>query len=175
MNEKIFRQLLEQLEETAWQTLTEGQALLLVDDRYLKTGSATAPNVVVPPAGSAVTDMVGLRSDTLARVEELLYAYYRTHPLTRAGFDHQAAALIEYHGAGAFAAPAGRLPQRTLFVDAGELVAEAADNPRHRYGAYCELSGPAADDRVEESVKRWLDSGEAHERYLEMNVCRYNC
>ena len=175
MNESRFRQLLEQLEESVWQALADGQALLLVDDRYLQPGPVTAPNAIVTPAESPTMDLVGLRRNTLAQVEELLYAYYRTHPLTRVGFDHQVEALIEHHGAMAFAAPPGRLPQRTLFVDGGELLAEGPDSPRHRYGAYCELSGPVADDRVEESVRRWLDSGEAHERYLGMNVCRYNC
>ena len=175
MNDSIFRQLLEQLEDTAWQALAEGQALLLVDDRYLRPGPANAPNAIVAPAEGAVTDAAGLRRIALARTEELLYAYYRIHPLTRAGFDHQATALIERYGAAAFAAPPDRLPHRTLFVDGGELVAEAPDSPRHRYGAYCELPGPIADDQVEGHVRRWLDSGEAHERYLGMNACRYNC
>ena len=75
----------------------------------------------------------------------------------------------------AFAAVAGQYPKYTLFVEGDRVVAESAESPRHRYGAFCELdhvlSGVASDDRV----RQWLGSGEAYSLYLSMNVCRYSC
>jgi hypothetical protein len=38
---------------------------------------------------------------------------------------------------------------------------------------FCELQRPLA--VLDERVRRWLERGEAHQRYLGMNVCRYNC
>jgi len=41
--------------------------------------------------------------------------------------------------------------------------------------AYCELEHPLEDGELEKYVRKWLQRGEAHERYLGMNACRYNC
>jgi len=83
--------------------------------------------------------------------------------------------LIDRLGAGAFAAAPRQLARYTLFVEGGEVVAESAESPRHKYGVYCELERPVGDAETEVRVRKWLQRGEAHERYLEMNVCRYNC
>jgi hypothetical protein len=95
-------------------------------------------------------------------------------PLTRDDFNKQVRELFDQHGIEAFAAPAGQLPARSLFVDNGEIVAEPADSPRHRYGAYCEMPAGNLMD-VATQVEKWLNSGEAYDLYLSMNVCRYNC
>jgi hypothetical protein len=62
-----------------------------------------------------------------------------------------------------------------LFVDGGEVIAECADSPRHRYGVFCELESTLSEHAIEEQVRQWLERGEAYEDYLGMNVCRYNC
>ena len=160
---------------TAWEAVVDGKALLLVDDQRLEPGPAKAPDAIITPPDQTDANAAGLRRESLDQAEALLYAYYRTHPLTRAGFDHQVAALLARHGAEAFAAPPGHLPRYTLFVDGGEVVAESSGDPRFRYGAYCELPRPMPDSQIEGQVRRWLERGEAHERYLGMNVCRYNC
>jgi hypothetical protein len=96
-------------------------------------------------------------------------------PLSQNEFNRQVEALFETYGASAFAALASQYPKYTLFVEDDKVVAESAESPRHRYGAFCELdhalSGTALDDRV----RQWLSSGEAYSLYLSMNVCRYNC
>ncbi len=175
MNEQRFRELLQQVPDDQWQAVAQGQGLLLVDDQELAPGPADAPNLIIRRADDAQPSAAELQARSLADAGTLLADYYRTHPLTQAGFNRQAAALIRQHGAEAFAAPEGQLPRRTLFVDGGELVAEASDSPRHRYGAFCELERPMPSAAVVERVKRWLEWGEAHQRYLGMNVCRYNC
>ncbi len=175
MNEENFRALLLQAPEEYWWAVVDGRGLLLVDDQRLEPGPLDAPNLIIRLAENTTADAVALMEDALANAEQLLADYYRTHPLTLTGFNHQAGVLIAEHGAMAFAALEGQLPERTLFVDGGELVAEAADSPRHRYGVFCELQRPLPAAAIEGQVKRWLARGDAHERYLGMNVCRYNC
>ena len=79
------------------------------------------------------------------------------------------------HGASAFAAAAGRYPQYTLFVEGDRVVAESAESPRHRYGAFCELDHALSDTASDDRVRQWLSSGEAYGLYMSMNVCRYSC
>lgn len=95
--------------------------------------------------------------------------------LSRDDFDAQVAELIGQHGAEAFAGLWNQPPALTLFVEGQTVVAESADSPRHRYGAFCELDEPLTGAALTEWVQRWLHSGEAYELYVGMNVCRYHC
>lgn len=97
-----------------------------------------------------------------------------TEPLSREAFERQVRELFEQHGIESFAAPPGQLPARSLFVGSDGVVAEAADSPRHRYGAYCEIPAGNLMD-LATLVEKWLNSGEAYDLYMSMNVCRYNC
>lgn len=175
MDEKRFTQQLEALAPADWQAVAEGLGLLIVDDLGLEIGPASAPNAVVVASKHEGSDPASLKRETLGAAGDLLHNYYLTHPLTPAGFNRQVEDLIREHGATAFAAVAGQLPRYTLFVDGGEVVAEAADSPRHKYGVFCELERPLDETATEACVRKWLQRGEAHERYLEMNVCRYTC
>jgi hypothetical protein len=170
-----FVQLLRELDLSAWQSVIEGRSLLMTDDRRLEPGPTNAPNAVIYAPEFGDIDAEGLRRESLADADSILANYYLTHPLSLAGFNHQVAALIDRHGAAAFAAVAGRLPQRTLFVEGGEVLAEPPESPRHRYGVFYELDRPMPDSRLATELRKWLERGEAHERYLGMNVCRYNC
>ena len=98
-----------------------------------------------------------------------------TQELSRSDFDRQVEALFGQHGARAFAALEGQYPERTLFVEGEQVVAESADSPRHRYGTFCELEEPLSGAALEAHVRQWLASGDAYELYIGMNVCRYNC
>lgn len=175
MNETTFRQLLNELDDAEWLAVAGGQCVLLVDDLRLAVGPADAPNAVLRAAERTPVDADALKREVLAEAGALLANYYLTHPLTPTGFNRQVQRLIAQYGAAAFAAPPGQLPQRTLFVDGGEVVAEPPDSPRHRYGAFCELERPLSGAALEARVHSWLERGEAHQRYLSMNVCRYNC
>lgn len=175
MNSTEFLQQLEGLEKADWQALGSGQALLLIDDSYLTSGPANAPNVIIPPPTAPKQDPATLRAQTLNQATQLLEDYYRIHPLTAIGFKTQVEDLIRHLGVAAFTALPGRLPDYSLFVEAGSVVAESRQSPRHPYGVYCELTRPLTDTAMAQFFKLWLDSGEAYERYLSMNVCRYNC
>ena len=175
MNHTIFSQLLNQLPESDWQAVIEGQGLLLVDDLALQVGPLQAANAIIKAPEQGDCDAATLQRDSIANAEAILANYYLTHPLTLGGFNRQAERLIEMHGAAAFAAVSGQFPKCTLFVDGGEVIAEMSGRPRHRYGAFCELDRPLPASAIEERVRKWLQRGEAHERYLGMNVCRYNC
>ena len=95
--------------------------------------------------------------------------------LFRDTYDRQVEALIAEHGASSFSAVGGSLPDYTLFVEGESVIAVAAGEPRHPYGAFCELPRELALPAVETVVRNWLQSGEAYNTYLSMNVCRNNC
>jgi len=175
MNEHIFMHQLGQLHYADWQAVIEGQAVVIIDDLRLEIGPAQAPNVIISLRELNASDASTLKSESLANASTILSNYYLSHPLTLAGFNRQIENLINAHGAGAFSAVAGQLSPRTLFVDEGEVIAETADSPRHRYGVFCELTGQLSDSAIETHVRKWLERGDAHEHYLSMNVCRYNC
>jgi hypothetical protein len=175
MTPELFIQLLKQLHDSDWQSVFEGQAVLMIDDLRLGIGPADAANVILDTASEGGSDVNALKLASIANAAELLNNYYLTHPLTLPGFNHQAGRLIATHGAPAFAAPDGALPKFTLFVDGGEVIAECADSPRHRYGVFCELESALSEHAIEAQVRQWLERGEAYEDYLGMNVCRYNC
>jgi len=175
MNEQLFISLLEQLGEADWQSVIDGKGVLVIDDLYLGIGPVDASNAILCAPDEGTSDAATLKSESIADAVALLNNYYLTHPLTQVGFNHQAQKLFDEYGANAFAAPPGQLPKCTLFVDGGEVVAEIADSPRHRYGVYLELEGSLADAVIGQKVQKWLEQGKAHEDYLGMNVCRYNC
>ena len=95
--------------------------------------------------------------------------------LSQADFSQQVQALIAEYGVAAFVAPLGQYPQYTLFVDGETVVAEVSSSPRHRYGGFCELSNSLKGGDLDRYVQQWLNSGEAYQLYLSMNVCRYDC
>ena len=170
MNLEQFIEGLSGLDDRVWQELTTERALLLVDDARFEAGPAKQPNAVV------LADTDGdLREHCLANAEQLYQAYYRTHPLTRTGFERQAAALFEHYGPQCFVAPEGQIAERTLFVDGGEVIAPSRENPVHSYGACLEVPARALPRSAADEAWQWLRSGKAYETYLSMNVCRYNC
>jgi hypothetical protein len=175
MNDRQFLEQLEQLGDSSWQDILAGQVLVLIDDQRLEVRPEETGNVVVSAPSLQSADAAELRREVIARAPELLCRYYQAHPLSLAGFNQQVTRLVRKYGAEAFAAPAGALPERTLFVDGSDVIAEAEDSPRHRYGAYCELEAISPGQDISEYVMQWIEQGDAHERYLEMNVCRYNC
>ena len=175
MDKAAFVQLLEELDDKAWSRVVDGQAILLVDDMRLETGADQSANAIIRAAQNGTDTAATLKQRSLHDAAGLLHNYYLTHPLTLTGFNLQVKALLARYGAEAFAAPIGQLPRYTLFVEGGEVMAEASDSPRFRYGAFCELGHSVPADAVADHVRKWLQGGEAYDNYLGMNVCRYNC
>lgn len=175
MNSHELRQQLEQLDDTSWQQLLAGKALRLVDDERLELAEPGERNLVVPQQGGSSLDVPALREQLLSQAGELIEAYYLRNPLSLKAFNHQVRALVEQYGAAAFAAEYGALPERTLYVDGDQVIAESSDSPRHPYGAFCELDEAVAADALSARVADWLGSDEAYEKYISMNVCRYSC
>lgn len=175
MNEQLFKQQLELLSEAEWQSLVEGKGLLIKDDFEIIIGKSNAPNLVFSVSEFTYTDVSDLKKQVLNGADLILVNYYQIHPLTLKGFNYQIDKLVEKHGFATFCAPIGKISNRTLFVDGGEVIAEPADSPRHQYGVFYEIEKQMSDKAMSDSFQKWLSSGEAHQRYLGMNVCRYNC
>ncbi len=88
-------------------------------------------------------------------------------------FNQQVSQLLTQYGEQAFAAAQGQYPEYTLFVEEDRVIAEPRTSPRHRYGAFCELPKALDAQQTAARVQRWVASGEAYERFVGMNVCRY--
>lgn len=175
MNVSQFKSLLEGLDEHSWQALLQGQSLIVIDDESLALEGRLHEKAIVPPQLDKVMEPSSLREFVLLHADEYLNEYYRLNPLSPKGFNRQVQTLVEQYGADAFAAEYPDVPQRTLFVEVGDVIAEDSSSPRHRYGAYCELEQPLSGKQLEAFVQQWIDSNQAYERYISMNVCRYSC
>ncbi len=172
MNSNKFTELLAAMPEADWQALIDGQQLYMDNDLHLQIAAPGAAHAIMIEFLNADLSWQDLKSKVIEEAEELLRDYYRENFMTRKGFNHQLSALIDDHGAASFAAAAGEMPAMSVFVDGGDVVAEGPESPRYRYGAYCEVDSVKFVDNL---VKIWLESGEAYQTYLSMNVCRNNC
>lgn len=168
-----FEALLKALPDEQWQALVDGQMLALHEDARLELSRGGDEYTIVKAREEE--DAEELRERVIGHAREILEDFYRTHPLSREAFDRQAGLLVSQYGEQAFAAPEGRLPERSFFVDGGELKAEPRESPRQRYGAWCETGKPQEGAALKERVNDWINKGEAYEAYRGMNVCRYNC
>jgi len=96
-------------------------------------------------------------------------------PPAQADFNALVDDLIIRYGAESFCAVDGQLPAYTLFVDGEEIIAVSKESPRHPYGVYCQISAGLSSREIHDYLNQWLQSGEAYDQFLAMNVCRYNC
>ena len=90
-------------------------------------------------------------------------------------FNQQVANLVSQFGATAFCALPGQSPEHALFMDADQVIAISGEDPRFPYGFFCEINNGLTNAQVTERLQHWLESGEAYEEFVGMNVCRYNC
>ena len=175
MTESQFIDQLQQLSESDWKAIFSGQALLMVNDSSLEQGTSDQPNVILSADFFTANNFSDFKQQVLDCSGELYSNYYRTHPLTLYGFNEQLYRLIQQSSPDAFCAKAGQRAETTLFVEGGELMALAKNDPRHAYGLFCELSPLVKPSGVANYLSHWIEQGEAYEAYLSMNVCRYNC
>lgn len=97
------------------------------------------------------------------------------NPPSLEDFNTQVEALIAQFGAGTFCATEGMSPDYSLFVEEDQVIAEPRTGPRHAYGFFCTVKGGLNESEMGLAMEKWLQSGEAYQEFLAMNVCRYNC
>lgn len=165
---------LNQLMQEDWENICKGDSLIMQEDARLLLVSNAIENIFLDRSMMSVDSVEALRIQAIDQSDALLEHYYRKHPLTKVGFARKALVLVHGHEKD-FAASPGQAPSYTLFVEGGEVVAEDQHSPKHPYGVYCELPAAMASEALSNTVQKWLESGDAHENYLEMNVCRYFC
>jgi len=176
MNPEKLVALLEQLPNAVWEDFVNGRDLLLINDQAIElSNNENHPAVLVKAADFQSDFPSRVKQNVITKAVYLLADFYRTHPISRVEFNRQVNLLAKQLGAGGFAALFGELPKYSLFVEGGEVIAESVESPRHRYGTYFELAESLPEHEIELAFSEWLRSGEAHQQYLSMNVCRYNC
>ncbi len=170
-----FLNQLQQFSDSDWKALFSGKTLEMLDDQQLRITAGVTPFAILKSAGFEATDPETLKQAVLDNVEAIYKRYYRTHPLSEAGFNYQLKQLANKHGAQSFITPIGKQARYTLFVDDGEVIVEDKNSPRHKYGVFLELLNPELETNPEDAFADWVNSGKAYEDYRGMNVCRYNC
>ena len=96
-------------------------------------------------------------------------------PPERSDFNAEVTALVAQHGACAFCGSENTPPAYVLFVEGNRVIAEPKDGPRYPYGFYCQIVDGLSELEQTRRLESWVDSGEAYQEFLAMNVCRYNC
>lgn len=183
MNTEQFKECVRALTLDELNLLGTGKSLCMEEDKTLTIGSDSDANRIITDASNLNSNPESLREQLLEQADELVTQFYRTHPLTKTGFNQQVRLLVQQYGAEQFAAVGGQRAKRTLFVDVGEVLAEKQGEPRYPYGSYFQFSPGKSfeftsgngNSSIENLVVDWIDNGEAYEQYLSMNVCRYNC
>ena len=175
MTESFFIEQLKQLSDSDWHAIFSGQGLLMINDSHLEIGSPDLTNVIVAERFFTAKDDEAFKQHAINISRELYTNYYRTHPLTLYGFNHQFYRMLEKFSPEDFCASAGQRAEKTLFVEDGELIAMGESDPRHAYGVCCELPESIKPSTIVNYLSHWIEQGEAYEAYLSMNICRYNC
>jgi len=173
MTLELFIQLIKQLSTPQWQSIVDGNNINMVNDQHLVI-NAEDSNSIVMNNNIPATELHDVEAYVIENASELLHQYYLSHPLSQASFNKQVETLIRKFGIDKFIASDEQPSELTLFVEGNEVIAENVDSPRHPYGVYFTANENNNDD-FKKLAMSWLDSGEAYETYLGMNVCRYNC
>jgi hypothetical protein len=168
-------ELFQSLDDSHWLAILTDQALLMQNDMELVIGPDDAPNVLLAASDFHSKQPEQMKQEVINNAEAILASYYLSHPLTLTGFNDQVYRLVKQYSIAAFCAEEGHRAERTLFIEAGEVLALSKEDLRHAYGVFFEFSGPLTGIALENHFSQWIEQGEAYERYLSMNVCRYNC
>lgn len=170
-----FKEQLNALEDNQWQQLTDGNSLVFTQDAGLQIERPDHPANLIKSIQALENPSIGLRQQVLEHAESILEIYFTSHPLTANDFKRQVEQLIQQFSASSFMAIYPNTADCTIFVEAGLVVAEQSDSPRHRYGIFLQLDTKAAGQDDERLLQLWLESGQAYQEYLSSNCCRYSC
>ncbi len=174
MNSNQFIAALEALEQSHYQAILEGAALVLQNDVALTVGKSEQPFVIFELGEEHFDSIQALKASLIERAEALIAEYYQFNPLSKRHFNQQLTQLIATHGADRLVTLPGKQADLKLFVDQGALTLEGADSPRFKYGLCLSLSENYPAKAIENKVKNWLASDHAYGDYISVNVCRFS-
>jgi len=172
MNIELFNQLLIAMTDSQWQQLANGMNLTLLNDQEFLIDSDIS-NCIVNSEQLAASGIADIKGYVMQNAGELLHNYYLSNPLSQTGFNWQVKQLFNKIGIENFVAHDFQPAAHSLFVEGSKVIAEDTSSPRHAYGVY--FTAENEEDDTKQQAIDWVDSGEAYEVYLSMNVCRYNC
>lgn len=174
MNSKQLIAALEALEQSHYQAILEGAALVVQNDMALTVGKSEQPFVIFELGDEQFDFTEALKASLIERSEALIAEYYQFNPMSKSHFNQQLTQLIVAHGADALVSMPSKQADLKLFVDQGTLTLEGADSPRFKYGISLALSENYPPKAIENKVKNWLASDHAYGDYISVNVCRFS-
>lgn len=174
MDVQQFHSAVQALTEADLQAVLDGAGLVVFQDAELRIGREDEAFVIYEIGSDAFASTADLRAHLIEQAPEYLQSYYQFNPLSKEYFNRRLQALFDEFDALSFATQPGSEASRALFVDGGELVCEAADSPRFKYGLTLKLDEKMPETAMRNKLKNWLQSGSAYGDYISVNVCRFS-
>lgn len=174
MNTQLFTEQLEQFSDENYQSILEGAALIIFEDKALTLGRSEQAYVIFELGDESFDSVSKLKASLISRADDLIQEYYQYNPLSKMHFNNQLLQLVKEHGANAFVTMPGQEATAKLFVNNDSVIVEGIASPRFKYGFCLVLNEKLLAQAVENKVKNWVQSGSAYDDYISVNVCRFS-
>ncbi len=174
MNAQQFIDSLNELDDSDFQAILDGQALIVFQDSSLTIGRTDVAYVIFELGDESFDTTDALKASLIERAEDLITEYYQYNPLSKEYFNKELTKMMQELGWDAFLAMPGQEAKYKLFVDGSTLHAEDESSPRYKYGSHQVLDEKMPATAIQNKAKNWIQSGAAYENYISTNVCRWS-
>lgn len=174
MNAQEFKAALETLTDEDFSAILEGKGLIVHQDEGLKVGPANVAYVIYELGEDGFNEVASLKQYLADNAEDLMATYYQFNPVSKEYFNRELMSLFKEHGQASFVCKKGKLPEKVVFVEQGNLIVEDASSPRFQYGIYLQIDDDSSSMVKINKAKNWLQSGSAYGDYISTNVCRFS-
>lgn len=174
MNPEQFKIALNEFSDENYQSIMDGAALIIHDDKALTLGKSEQAYVIFELGDESFDSIEALKASLIERSAELIEEYYQYNPISKMHFNNQLINLVKEYGAPAFVTMPGQQATVKLFSQDGKVIVENKDSLRFKYGFCLVLNEKVLSQALENKVKNWIQSGSAYDDYISVNVCRFS-
>ncbi len=174
MNLSQFEQEIKKLDKDFLQSILDGSALVMVEDRSLGLGRSNGAFVIFWIEDEQFSSVESLRDYLISDSQDLLESYYEHSPLSKEYFEKKLSSLISEHGETAFISQLDSMPEKSLMSSKGELLVLTEEDYIFKYGLYLKLEEKLSQQISAQKVKNWLQTGAAYNDYIAINVFKFS-
>ena len=174
MNAEQFKQTLTEFSDENYQSILDGAALIIEQDKGLTLGKSEQAFVIFELGDESFDSVAELKASLIERAEDLIQEYYQYNPVSKMHYNNQLTRLVQEHGAKAFVAMPGQEATLKIFVNDDQVIVEDETSQRFKYGFCLVLGEKLLPQAIENKVKNWIMSGSAYDDYISVNVCRFS-
>ena len=174
MNLIIFKEEIKKLDKDFLQSIFDGSALVMVEDRSLGLGSSNGAFVIFWIEDEEFVSLNDLQEYLIREAEDLLLNYYKHSPISKEYFETKLSSLMSEYGETAFVSKPGGVPEKSLITSNGDLLVLTEEDYIFKYGLYLSLEDNLDLKISALKAKNWLQSGSAYNDYIAVNVFRFS-